>query len=113
MFLELPAEIRVIIYEEAIEHFAADHGYCPRINVTAPSSTQAFALTQVNRLMRKETIPLLSKWVLFQIHANTDESRARGRSWLQSVDEEILEGRFRHPILPMGPLLYHLHHPVG
>ena len=102
MFLELPAEIRVVIYEQAIEEYAAGHNFCCRMMIIASENTQAFALTQVNRMIRKETLPLVSKFVLFQIHASTDKSRARTRKWLQHVDEEILEGVFGIQFFPWG-----------
>jgi hypothetical protein len=103
LFLELPPEVRIIIYEQleqlqlpdlgnlCIEHpFVHLYGDVPK----------ALALTQVNRQIRRESLPILYRNVHIRIETGSDKDQRCVDHWMESVDWAILHAVSKYTFYP-------------
>jgi hypothetical protein len=91
-FLDLPVELRVMIYEECarsrwrlgrlVHHQLAPGGWQP----CAKEEVAYFALTSVNRQIREESTPILYRNVQLIVYATAETARR----WIAEVDPAAL-----------------------
>ena len=94
LFLGLPAEIRLIIYEHVyqLQYFGlatlrVEH---PFVHLYE-DSPKALALTQVNRQIRQETLSIIYRNVQISIELGSHEDRRCVDRWTERLDSAILE----------------------
>jgi hypothetical protein len=84
-FLELPAEIRVIIYQELVKLHSEDPlviRVSKRYTCRCTFATKFTAITRVSHQIRRESRPIIYAPVRLKIHAETKEERYHASHWL-------------------------------
>lgn len=92
-FLDLPPEIRNIIYQE-LAQAQAKHVKTFIIQAEtcqfSRSAVQAGALTRTNRQLRQESLPILYHGFDMDIYTATDQDRRLAKYWAERVTEATL-----------------------
>lgn len=104
LFMELPSEIRVMIYEAIAEAYAQDWLYIHLKDGCASGNSKTkelLALTWANRTMRQESIPVLYRNVQVNIEPDERGDTKPANNWLGVVDPAIISTISKFKIYPV------------
>lgn len=118
MFLELPIEIRISIYEEINKEHSGE--FCDlmvKATALAPGwreleRPKTMALAQVNQQIRKEFLPIISRSMWITISTGTEEDRVQARNWLAVSYEELINNVEGYCFAPCPSCSEHLMIPI-
>ena len=103
--MELPAEIRLAIYEElASLHIATDFRLVMGLRIPEFKSRTGMscAITRVNRQIRTESIPILYRNVEVRMFTGIESDRHQATRWVaEFADKDLLAAVKRYSFLPL------------
>lgn len=103
LFLELPSEIRVIIYEEVAQQQPASNMLALREFHGSVTREHAhhLALARVNRQIRQEPAPIVYRNLTIQVTVSSHTaSRVRVRQWAERVDPNLVSAIQKSTLAP-------------